>query len=74
MAIPQPLKLLLFRCLGGENERASLSELKNCIKELMRELAQQEKEHGKTQIHCGMEKLEEEEAEMHSSMVVVKES
>lgn len=37
MAIPQTFKTLLFRCLGGENERPSLSELKNCIKDLMRE-------------------------------------
>jgi hypothetical protein len=38
MKIPQPLKQLLFRCLGGESERPSLSELRKCIKDLMREL------------------------------------
>ena len=36
MMIPQALKLLVFKCLGGENERASLSQLKKCIKDLMR--------------------------------------
>ena len=37
MKIPQPLKALLFKCLGGENERPSLSELKKCVRDLMRE-------------------------------------
>lgn len=37
MAIPQGLKGLLYKCLGGENERPSLSELKNSLKELMKD-------------------------------------
>lgn len=37
MKIAQPLKGLLFKCLGGENERPSLSELKKCVRDMMRE-------------------------------------
>jgi hypothetical protein len=36
MTIPEGLKALLNRSLGAENERASLRELQDCIKALVR--------------------------------------
>lgn len=75
MAIPQSLKLLLYKCLGGENERPSLSELKKCIKELMKELAHREEVKGRGDgSRCGLEEKHEEEVEGRNSMVTVKES
>lgn len=71
MPIPQTLKCLLFKCLGSENERPSLSELKKCIKDLMKELAKENK--GIENVsRCGVEDKKEEE--VVGSMVEVKES